>query len=167
MSLDRPDVPEGTLLAELIRVCALERGEHLYTLIDGAQAFELAFTARLMGARLYTLFTGALAVDLAHVGPCLAELTTPEPFLEQWVRAAGTHAGVLLRTRTDLATLYHHLRKIFVVTDEEGQEYFFRYYDPRVLRVFLPTFVAETEDGRAFQLLGPGASKLIQAPLGV
>ena len=35
--------------------------------------------------------------------------------------------------------LCDHLRKIFIVEDDEGQEYFFRYYDPRVLRTFLPT----------------------------
>jgi hypothetical protein len=58
--------------------------------------------------------------------------------------------------------LYKHLRKFLIVQSEEGKEMYFRYYDPRVLRVFLPTcepaqlkeffgpieaFLAENEQG--------------------
>jgi hypothetical protein len=35
--------------------------------------------------------------------------------------------------------LYKHFRRFLTVNTEDGQKLYFRYYDPRVLRVFLPT----------------------------
>jgi len=46
---------------------------------------------------------------------------------------------VLLESTAEPVRVYKHLRKILIVTGEDGNEMFFRYYDPRVLRVFLPT----------------------------
>ena len=156
---DPPALAENPLLAALVRVCASGDG-HVYALVDGAQAFELAFAARLMGSHLYTLFSGARAADLAHVGPCLLDLQQREAFLEKWVAACGTNAGVLVQTRVDLPDLYAHLRKIFTVTDEHGQEYFFRYYDPRVLRAFLPTCT----DAELREFFGPVQRWIAETP---
>lgn len=160
-----------SLLAHLEDGLQLSRATHLYALVDGAQDVELAFTARLMGHRLFTLFEGDMAEHLAHVGPCLVALEWKRgerlAYLEAWVDTIGKNAGVLLQTSADLRTLARHLREIFVVTDEEGQEYFFRYYDPRVLRAFLPTcraeeireffgpidrWIAESGDGKGYRI---------------
>jgi hypothetical protein len=80
-----------------------------------------------------------------------------------------------------LDELFHHLREIFVVTDEEGQEYFFRYYDPRVVRSFLPTcteselrelfgivvvWIAEAEDGTQYETWSLGPDGLAYRELG-
>jgi hypothetical protein len=35
--------------------------------------------------------------------------------------------------------LYKHFRKFLIVKTEEGDELYFRFYDPRVLRIFLPS----------------------------
>jgi pSer/pThr/pTyr-binding forkhead associated (FHA) protein len=146
-----PSIEDGTALSVLLRTCAVKPPARVFALVDGAKAFELAFEGRLMGNRLYTLFTGALAVQLAHVGPCLVELSAVAPFLQKWIDGLGNSAGVLFRTEADLVTLYGHLRHLFVATDERGREYFFRFYDPRVLRVFLPTC---TED-ELLEFFGP------------
>ena len=135
-----PLLVEGTLLANLH--AALTRTP-LYAVVDGAQAFELAFAARLMGHRVYTLFTGDLAPTAAQFGPLLVALDGPSAFLLRWVEHLGKHPGVLLESGADLSTLYAHLRQIFIATDEEGAEYFFRFYDPRVLPIFLPTCRAD------------------------
>jgi hypothetical protein len=71
--------------------------------------------------------------------------------LDNWAKRWGTSAGILLASLTEEDALFAHLRKIFVVEDEEKQEYFFRFYDPRVLRGFLPTCSAEQLD----QFFGP------------
>ena len=131
-------IPPASLAAALVRAVPAP-GTRLFAIVDGAQAFELAFTARLMGNRIYTLFSGARAVDLAHVGPCLIELAKPAPFLEKWVAALGRSAGVLFETGQELSGVYAHLRGIFLVADEREQDFFFRFYDPRVLRTFLPS----------------------------
>lgn len=46
---------------------------------------------------------------------------------------------MLLESTSEPVRIYKHLRKILVVTGDDGNEMYFRYYDPRVLRVFLPT----------------------------
>jgi hypothetical protein len=44
-----------------------------------------------------------------------------------------------------------HLRQFLLVQDERGNQQYFRFYDPRVLRVYLPTCdAAETQ-----QFFGP------------
>jgi hypothetical protein len=132
-----------TRAAELAAVLAqgTSTGEvpRLYAVVDGAQAFDLVCEARQLSCPVYTLFVGPMATAMAHVGPCLVPLARPRPFCRRWVARLGQHTGVLLSSRVRFETLYQHLRQLFVVTDEEGQEYFFRYYDPRVLRAFLPT----------------------------
>ena len=73
----------------------------------------------------------------------------------------GRSWGVFLRT-TDASNLRHHLRKFLRVQDERGRNLLFRYYDPRVLRAYLPT--CRTEDLR--QLFGPVASYFAEAANG-
>lgn len=165
LSAVSPPPADGTPLAILLSALRQEPQHKLYALVDGAQAFEIAFSARLMGHELYTIFSGDLAEPLAHVGPCLVVIGERSAFVQKWVEHIGSHAGVLFESAADLEAVYAHLRNVFVATDEEGQEYFFRFYDPRVLRTFLPTcrddelrdffgpverWIVETEDGNAF-----------------
>jgi hypothetical protein len=39
--------------------------------------------------------------------------------------------------------LRRHLRKFLIVNDWTGRRLLFRYYDPRVLRIYLPTCTAD------------------------
>ncbi|MCK7510897.1 MAG: DUF4123 domain-containing protein [Desulfobacterales bacterium] len=63
-----------------------------------------------------------------------------------------------------LNPLRTHFRRFLMVHDSDGKPLYFRYYDPRVLRVYLPTctsqelktvfgpvesFLVEDEDGRS------------------
>lgn len=167
----------GSLLEKLVTAAApFAENAKLFAIIDGAQAVELAFTARLMGHPVYTLFSGEMAEAVAHAGPHLVAVGQPLPFLEKWVETMGRNAGILLQTTAELEVLYAHLREIFVVTDEEGQEYFFRYYDPRVIRTFLPTctaseleeffcvvdrWIVEDEGGTHYQIWRRGPAGLL------
>jgi hypothetical protein len=161
-----PPPAAGTLLAALVSVLRAEPCK-LHALIDGAQAFQLAFAARLMGHELYTIFSGELAESAARVGPCLVVIGERSAFLRKWVEQMGSHPGVLFESSAPFDTLCAHLRSVFVAIDEERQEYFFRFYDPRVLCTFLPTcredelreffgpidrWIAETEDGTALTI---------------
>jgi hypothetical protein len=154
-----------SLLAALTGSLSDDPDVHLYALVDGAQAFDLAFAGRLMGHPMFTLFTGDLATVAAQSGPCLLAIGERSGFLAAWVRRAGAHAGILFEAAAEPSALGPHLRHIFIATDEEGQEYFFRFYDPRVLRTFLPTcregelreffgpvqrWIAEREDGAGY-----------------
>ena len=56
----------------------------------------------------------------------------------------GNSWGIFLATSVDLATLRQHLRRFLMVKAEtDDKDLYFRFYDPRVLRVFLPTCIPE------------------------
>src|SRR5436305_10083170 len=74
---------------------------------------------------------------------------------------------MLVETNETHDDLKKHFRKFLLVKTEDGKELYFRFYDPRVLRIFLPTcdvaqlkeffgpvekFICEDED-HAFALL--------------
>ncbi|MCV2355939.1 DUF4123 domain-containing protein [Paucibacter sp. B2R-40] len=120
------------------------------------------------------LYSGKLPRELEMVAPQLVELhpgnrLTAQLLDEGW----GNAWGVFLKT-ADPVNLRHHLRKFLKVQDEDGRRLLFRYYDPRVLRVYLPTCTK----AELAQLFGPvvsyfseseGGSSLLQfspAPAG-
>jgi hypothetical protein len=52
----------------------------------------------------------------------------------------GQSWAIFLATASDFATLLQHLRQfVFVTTEVSDQERCFRFCDPRVLKVFIPT----------------------------
>jgi hypothetical protein len=51
----------------------------------------------------------------------------------------GKSWGVLFTAYAEPLAIYRHLRKFLIIQSEDDRELYFRYYDPRVLGVFLPT----------------------------
>ncbi|MCF2518577.1 DUF4123 domain-containing protein [Dyadobacter sp. CY351] len=51
----------------------------------------------------------------------------------------GKSWGLWAESSANFEDLYKHFRRFLMVQTEEGQELYFRFYDPRVLRIFLPT----------------------------
>jgi hypothetical protein len=86
------------------------------------------------------LYLGEKAVEMATVAPYLLSLTKEDPFT-QWImnNGWGKSWGIFLRSFASLKELHRHFRKFLMVYDEKGTPLYFRYYDPRVLRVYLPT----------------------------
>src|SRR5262249_6287896 len=88
--------------------------------------------------------SGALAPELVETAPYLVHLNaratfTPRLFDLAW----GESWGVFARSRSGLEDLRRHFRRLLLVRDAHGQSLYFRYYDPRVLRVYLPTCTRE------------------------
>jgi hypothetical protein len=120
----------------------------------------------LLGSRLdfRCLYSGRLPRELEVVAPHLVELLPNNRLTRQLLEEGwGRSWGVLLQI-DDPSELRHHLRKYLRVRDEAGRRLLFRYYDPRVLRAYLPTcqadelrqvfgpvkrFLAEGEDGQS------------------
>lgn len=140
----------------------LASGESLYGVVDGAQDLELAYEAKcLYGQEIRSLFEGPPAAALAEVAPYAVLIDPDSSYLTNWADRWGTNAGILLTTTAGFDELQAHLRKIFIAEDESGQEYFFRYYDPRVLRVYLPTCV----DSEIDEFFGPLRSIFLESDL--
>lgn len=154
----------------------------LYAVVDGAQKLELAFAAKLAGYDPVSLFVGKQAPQLGGVAPYFFAVPAGAPYFAAWAESVGGNAGILIDSPADPATLFTHLRGVFVVQDETGQEYFFRYYDPRVLRKYLPTctaqelaeffgpvrtWICDNETGDGYLAYSRGPEGLLQETLGM
>lgn len=157
---DRPTTisPRATM-RDRLRDC-IRIGERLYGLVDAARDRELfAAAAASFGLRTLSLFDGPLAGYLDHVAPHLVSIDLQSEYIGLWSDHLGRSAGILLITDADAQTLWHHLRKIFHATDDESNEYTFRYYDPRVLRTYLPTCTGD----EAREFFGPVRRILVES----
>jgi len=90
------------------------------------------------------LHPGEKAEELAWVAPYLVALERKDN-LTRWIldNGWGNSWGIYVRSNASFSELKRHFRSLLTVYDEEGRSLYFRYYDPRVLRVYLPTCNAE------------------------
>lgn len=138
----------------------IEPEEKLYALVDGAQ--DLAFALSLPGRfdrPILSLFDEPGASRLRDVTPYLAHIEIDNELLSMWAERLQDNLGILLLSKAEPEEMRTHLRTLFRVTDEEGEEYFFRFYDPRVLRTFLPT--CDTKEIKEF--FGPVRCMIVAA----
>jgi hypothetical protein len=112
--------------------------------LDAARIEGLPATLAELGAEATSLYKGPTADELADVAPYLARCE-PGSRLNQWLfgTAWGQSAGIVLLSEAEPEELRAHLRRFLMVLDESGKTLYFRFYDPRVLRIFLPTCDAE------------------------
>ena len=105
------------------------------------------------------LYRGELKPDMAEAAPYLVQLEQDSEFSD-WVleQGWGEHWGVFATGNVSLHGMRQHFRKFLVVHDDQRQPVFFRYYDPRVLRVYLPTCNPE----ELAMVFGPVASFLLE-----
>jgi hypothetical protein len=111
-----------------------------------------------------SLYLGDAEKDLQEFAPYLFLTTagTMELFLQ---KSKAQSWGIAAISSSPFEDLKRHFRRFLRVKMESGQTMLFRFYDPRVLRIFLPTcspeqlreffgpvkfFYTETEDGAAY-----------------
>lgn len=111
-----------------------------YAILDGASVPDLPQTLLRLGAESECLFRGELDPDMTQVAPYLT-VAPPDHPLTDWLLQDGwgKHWGVFAISRANLRTLRMHLRTFLKVYGPDLKPLYFRYYDPRVLRVYLPT----------------------------
>lgn len=112
----------------------------VFAIVDGAR------NDRIYGAVHGTylpkdcLYSGDLPWQLQMTAPYLVQLERDDRFTKFLITSGwGDSWGTFLRTETGIKQLRRHLREFLRVRDESGRRLVFRYYDPRVLRVYLPT----------------------------
>ena len=76
---------------------------------------------------------------LKNVAPHLVEFRAGTTFYDWWFEQWGNSIGVLVEAPVSLADLRRHFRTLLMVRGPNRKRYYFRSYDPRVLRVFLPS----------------------------
>lgn len=115
-----------------------------FAVLDGASVPGLLSKLNDLEPDHECLYRGNLQPDMAEVAPYLVHMEPNRPFTE-WVisQGWGKHWGIFVRSNTDLRMLRQHFRKYLIVHSEQGKPLLFRYYDPRVLRRYLPTCTPE------------------------
>jgi hypothetical protein len=137
----------------------------VYAILDGARDAKIEPLVRL-GRRDYEcLYSGKLAPRLQAAAPYLVHLSregklTRDLLESGWGQSWGLYA--IAPNDSGLQQLRRHFRDFLRVQDEEGKKLVFRYYDPRVLRVYLPTCTPE-ETKRFF---GPVIRYVLEGPSG-
>jgi hypothetical protein len=122
------------------------RGERrdILMILDAARdqtIFRMLLEYRLEYSCLYSQFRSP---ELEIAAPYLVQLEYQDGNTRRLLeRAWGNSWGVFLKCDLRLDKLRRHLRQFLVVRDPRGRRAVFRYYDPRVLRVYLPTCAGE------------------------
>jgi len=114
--------------------------QNIWMILDGARTIEIFRMLLACHLEYACLYSGQLTPEMEMAAPYLVQLDHGYKDTHQFIqRAWGNSWGVFLRSETSLKKLRRHLREFLVVRDERGNRLVFRYYDPRVLRVYLPT----------------------------
>lgn len=117
-----------------------ETGINAYAVLDGASVPDLVSRLYELEPEHACLYSGELAPDMAEIAPYLVHLQ-PKTDFSDWVfkHGWGNHWGILAHSYSGLRALRQHFRGFLRVHDSKGQPLLFRYYDPRVMRTYLPT----------------------------
>ena len=111
----------------------------VYAILDGASIPNILTSLEANQAEYICLYRGELDSELAETAPYLV-LLEPNTALTNWILSGfAKHWGVFAVTQADMKEMRKHFRKFLMVYDPDGKPLYFRYYDPRVLRIYLPT----------------------------
>jgi len=130
----------ASVIRHLWQPTELQMSPHIYAILDAARNAQIYL--RLFGSdsEYCCLYRGELPSELAEVAPYLVTLEQHAPYTS-WLMSQGwgDSWGIFLESSASLNALRRHFRRFLMVYDEEGKSLYFRYYDPRVWRVYLPT----------------------------
>ncbi|MGA2137150.1 MAG: DUF4123 domain-containing protein [Bryobacteraceae bacterium] len=152
-----PDSSPRSSAKDLIR--SLEQSQPLYAVLDAARSTRILELLSGTTEQFQCLYDGESAVKLAACAPYLVRLSVKSRLLRKLVReGSGKSWGVYVVCECSFAELRKHLRHFLMVKSEGGEDFYFRFYDPRVLRVFLPTCTEE----QSSKFIGPVTSFFVE-----
>lgn len=153
----------GVIRRVLAEVHAAEPRTRVFALVDPARDPRIG--ARLLepGVRARCLYGDDVPPVLAAVSPHLVPIA-PDSQFGAWLASAGrTRAwSVLVQSEVGRDDLAIHFASLIRALDPDGVSLLFRFYDPRVLRVYLPTCTPDELE----QVFGPAQAFLIEQPDG-
>jgi pSer/pThr/pTyr-binding forkhead associated (FHA) protein len=132
----------------------------LYALLDASREPSVLKVILESKEEHQSLYEGAQGAQLAHFAPYLIRIPPKSGLLDTLIHQAWSKSwGVFLTSDKPLKDLRTHFRHFLTVKLPDGQQVYFRYYDPRVLRLFLPTCLPD----ESAQFFGPVKQFLIEA----
>ena len=132
----------------------------LYALLDAAREPSVLKVIYESKEEFQSLYEGAQGQQLAHFAPYLIRIPQSSQLIHTLAQQAWSKSwGVFVTCDKPLKELRIHFRHFLNVKLPDGSTVYFRYYDPRVLRLFLPTCLPEETD----QFFGPVKQFLMEA----
>lgn len=128
--------------------------DQVYAIVDGARDPCILPTLHSSGLEYTCLFAGTLSSELQAAAPYLVHLPPRGAFTRRLLELGWGQSWNVLSVvppHVDQRQLSRHLRTLLRARDETGKVLMFRFYDPRVLRVYLPTCTP----AEAAQVFGP------------
>jgi hypothetical protein len=156
--LEMPDSPVTT--AKTLDAVTLTPAQHelvhivrniggpLFAVLDATRdALSILGLLRASGEEYQCLYEGTQAQVLEAFAPYLVRLTENSKLLENVIASGwGKNWGIFAVSGADFQSVRRHFRTFLMVNGPDGKRLYFRYYDPRVLRTYLPTCdAAETK----------------------
>lgn len=142
---------------------------YLYALLDANGHPAVPEKARQLGEHAISLFQGAEEEKHWDVAPYLFQV---DHETLTWIQETLWNEawGVFAMSRSNLEDLRQHFRRFLLVELPDGERWYFRYYDPRILKVYLPAcdekelrqlFGAGETGVRAFGIADPDTKQLV------
>lgn len=142
------------------RILFSEPDAHVYAVLDGSAIKHLPRLLQAAALEHCCLYRGELPDDLMRMAPWLVRLERDHPLTGHLLGTGwGKNWGVFASSFSDFREMRKHFRSFLTVHGPDGKPLYFRFYDPRVLRNYLPTCTAQEVD----LLLGPGISYFCEA----
>ncbi len=115
----------------------------LYGVVDAARDSRI-YPLVLQSQNFSCLFAGDVPLPLRSAAPYVVELSDATPLKRVWHDEGWGQAwGILIRSTLGIDALRRHLRSFLLARLPDGQMALFRFYDPRVWRVYWPSCTAD------------------------
>jgi hypothetical protein len=111
-----------------------------FILLDAARLEGELENAKTLNASYHKLYNTKSEIDVADVFPYLFYFQLDSDFSNWYLNTGwGKSWGIIIQSEYLMEETCSHFRKFLLVKTEPDKEFFFRFYDPRVLCIFLPT----------------------------
>jgi len=147
--------------AESLVVAGLEASDgEIFAVVDTARDPAIIELLRKNGELVEELYTGPRGERLTSATPHIASVRRGSRLLRRLVRHGwGKGWGMYVLSDRPFASIRDHLRGLLVIPTGAGEGLSFRFFDPSILRSFLPSL--SPEQARCF--FGPVASIALEA----
>ena len=131
--------PVQDRIGDALRLIYPKEGD-AFAILDAARAGRVMRLLKSGGLEYRVLYEGEIDPLIAEVAPYVVMLPKKSPEVRRLGEDAWGNAwGVFLASRSSIDVLRRHLRIFLTVMTEKKKKLLFRYYDPRVLRPYLPS----------------------------
>ena len=128
------------------RLLALLRNDYqpLYAILDSARDVKIVALLMQSKEEHQSLYEGVQGANLSQIAPYLVRLGKDSLLLGSLVLEGwGKGWGVYLTCTSEFPDVRRHLRRFLEERLPDGKQVYFRFYDPRVLQVYLQTCTPE------------------------